>query len=55
MKINKHCFPNGLRLGHYEDTSTQMVALNIVSDLFTMSVRATSIPSIPALPICSSI
>ena len=33
MKINKHCFPNGLRLVHYEDTSTQMVALNIVYDV----------------------
>lgn len=33
MKINKHCFPNGLRLVHHEDTSTQMVALNIVYDV----------------------
>ena len=33
MKINKHCFPNGLRLVRYEDTSTQMVALNIVYDV----------------------
>ena len=33
MKINKHCCPNGLRLVHYEDTSTQMVALNIVYDV----------------------
>lgn len=33
MKINKHIFPNGLRLVHHEDTSTQMVALNIVYDV----------------------
>lgn len=33
MKINKHCFSNGLRLVHNEDTSTQMVALNIVYDV----------------------
>ena len=33
MKINKHYFPNGLRLVHHEDTSTQMVALNIVYDV----------------------
>lgn len=33
MKINKHCFPNGLRLVHHEDASTQMVALNIVYDV----------------------
>lgn len=33
MKINKFTFPNGLRLVHCEDTSTQMVALNIVYDV----------------------
>ena len=33
MKINKLTLPNGLRLVHYEDTSTQMVALNIVYDV----------------------
>ncbi|MDO4163990.1 MAG: pitrilysin family protein [Bacteroides sp.] len=33
MKINKQTFPNGLRLVHCEDTSTQMVALNIVYDV----------------------
>lgn len=33
MKINKHCFDNGLRLVHHEDTGTQMVALNIVYDV----------------------
>ncbi len=30
MKINRYILPNGLRLVHHEDTSTQMVALNIV-------------------------
>ena len=33
MKINKYCLPNGLRLVHCEDLSTQMVALNIVYDV----------------------
>lgn len=33
MKINKLTLPNGLRLVHNEDTSTQMVALNIVYDV----------------------
>lgn len=33
MKINKLTFSNGLRLVHYEDLSTQMVALNIVYDV----------------------
>ncbi len=33
MKINKLTLSNGLRLVHYEDTSTQMVALNIVYDV----------------------
>ena len=33
MKINKKIFDNGLRLVHNEDTSTQMVALNIVYDV----------------------
>lgn len=33
MKINKHTLSNGLRLVHHEDTSTQMVALNIVYDV----------------------
>lgn len=33
MKINKLTFDNGLRLVHHEDTSTQMVALNIVYDV----------------------
>lgn len=33
MKINKYRLPNGLRLVHNEDTSTQMVALNIVYDV----------------------
>lgn len=33
MKINKHCFSNGLRLVHHEDLDTQMVALNIVYDV----------------------
>ena len=33
MKINKHILPNGLRLVHYRDLSTQMVALNIVYDV----------------------
>ena len=33
MKINKKIFDNGLRLVHKEDTSTQMVALNIVYDV----------------------
>lgn len=33
MKINKHILPNGLRLVHYQDFSTQMVALNIVYDV----------------------
>lgn len=33
MKINKLTLDNGLRLVHHEDTSTQMVALNIVYDV----------------------
>lgn len=33
MKINKLCLDNGLRLVHHEDTSTQMVALNIAYDV----------------------
>jgi len=33
MKVNKYCLNNGLRLVHYEDRSTQMVALNIVYDV----------------------
>lgn len=33
MKINKLSLSNGLRLVHYQDTSTQMVALNIVYDV----------------------
>lgn len=33
MKINKKTLPNGLRLVHNEDRSTQMVALNIVYDV----------------------
>lgn len=33
MKINKYTLDNGLRLVHCEDTSTQMVALNIVYDV----------------------
>ncbi|WP_291529505.1 M16 family metallopeptidase [Bacteroides sp. UBA939] len=33
MKINKCVLDNGLRLVHYKDTSTQMVALNIVYDV----------------------
>lgn len=33
MKINKLTLPNGLRLVHNEDTSTQMVTLNIVYDV----------------------
>lgn len=30
MKINKLCLPNGLRLVHSQDDSTQMVALNVL-------------------------
>ena len=33
MKINKYSLNNGLRLVHYQDLSTQMVALNIVYDV----------------------
>lgn len=33
MEINKLKLPNGLRLVHYRDTSTQMVALNVVYDV----------------------
>ncbi len=33
FKINRHTLDNGLRLMHYEDASTQMVALNIVYDV----------------------
>ena len=33
LKINKHILDNGLRLVHHEDTTTQMVALNIVYDV----------------------
>lgn len=33
MKIGKHTLSNGLRLVHYQDTSTQMVALNILYEV----------------------
>lgn len=33
FKINRHTLDNGLLLVHYEDASTQMVALNIVYDV----------------------
>lgn len=33
MKINRHTLSNGLRLVHVQDTTTQMVALNIVYDV----------------------
>ena len=33
MKINKYRLPNGLRLVHHEDRSTQMDAMNIVYDV----------------------
>lgn len=33
MKINKLTLDNGLRLVHHQDTSTQMVALNVVYDV----------------------
>ena len=33
MKINKYTLPNGLRLVHCLDTSTQMVALNVLYDV----------------------
>ena len=33
MRINKLTLDNGLRLVHYQDLSTQMVALNIVYDV----------------------
>ena len=33
MNIHKQVLPNGLRLVHHEDASTQMVALNVVYDV----------------------
>lgn len=33
FKINRLTLDNGLKLVHYEDASTQMVALNIVYDV----------------------
>ncbi len=33
MKINRHILDNGLRVVHHEDTTTQMVAMNIVYDV----------------------
>jgi predicted Zn-dependent peptidase len=33
MKINKHILSNGLRLIHFEDKSTQMVAINTLYDV----------------------
>lgn len=30
LQINRHILDNGLRLVHVQDTSTQMVALNIL-------------------------
>lgn len=33
LKINRHAFDNGLRLVHVQDTSTQMVALNVLYDV----------------------
>lgn len=33
MKINRHILDNGLRLVHHEDSTTQMVAMNIVYDV----------------------
>ena len=33
MKINRHILDNGLRLVHHEDSTTQMVAMNLVYDV----------------------
>ena len=31
--INRHTLSNGLRIVHYEDTTTQMVAVNVLYDV----------------------
>lgn len=33
IRIQRHVLPNGLRIVHHEDTSTQMVALNLLYDV----------------------
>lgn len=33
IKVNRHILPNGLRIVHHEDTTTQMVALNLLYDV----------------------
>lgn len=33
IRINRHVFPNGLRLLHYYNATTQMVALNVLYDV----------------------
>ena len=33
IRINRHVFPNGLRLLHYHNATTQMVALNVLYDV----------------------
>lgn len=33
IKVNRHILPNGLRIVHHEDPTTQMVALNILYDV----------------------
>lgn len=33
IRIQRHVLPNGLRIVHHENTSTQMVALNLLYDV----------------------
>lgn len=33
IRINRHTLPNGLRIVHHEDCSTQMVAINVLYDV----------------------
>ena len=51
IQVNHHTLPNGLRIVHNEDNSTQMVALNLLYDVGD----ATKIRSIPVLLTCLSI
>ena len=52
IQVNHHTLPNGLRIVHNEDNSTQMVALNL---LYDVGARDEKIRSIPVLLTCLSI
>ena len=51
IQVNHHTLPNGLRIVHNEDNSTQMVALNLLYDVGARD----EIRNIPVLLTCLSI